>query len=92
MGAGEGGSLSFDYTNRGCRERGTNFGVESGGQVGLGAYVDAETHEGYNSWVNVNFKVPWTPLGASVGSEGVTVPTAAFGESLAVGVGATHYF
>lgn len=84
--------MGVDIHNRGCRERGTNFGVESGGQVGLGAYVDAETHEGYNSWVNVNFKVPGTPLGASVGSEGVTVPTFAVGESLGVGVGGTHYF
>lgn len=92
-GVGEGLSADVDVFNRGCKNPGTNYGAEAEGEAGLGPHVNVEAHAfGNEPWWNVNFGAPGTPLGASVGTEGVTVPTLSFGESAVVGVGGTVYF
>jgi RHS repeat-associated protein len=93
IGVGEGLSGDLDPYDRGCKEPGVNFGVEAQGEFGAGPHVEAEAHAfGREPWWNVNFGLPGTPLGGSIGTDGVTVPTIGVGESAVIGVGGTTYF
>ncbi len=91
-GGGEGLALDIDIYNRGCHQQGLNWGVEGNGEIGFGPEVEAEAHVGTDPWWNINGNIPGTPVGGSIGTEGVTVPTIGFGESVVVGVGGTAYF
>src|SRR5579885_2249741 len=87
VGVGEGFSFDVDIYNRGCHEKGSNWGAEGSGDIGLGPHVEGEAHVGPDSWWNVNAGLGDSPLGASYGTEGATVPTVGFGESGFIGVG-----
>jgi RHS repeat-associated protein len=91
-GVGEGLSIDADLFDRGCHSHGSNWGVEGAGDIGFGPHLEGEAHVGSESWGNLNFGFPGTPLGWSLGNEGVTVPTVGVGESAFYGIGGTHYF
>jgi RHS repeat-associated protein len=92
VGVGEGFAADLDVFNRGCHAKGANWGTEGSGEIGLGPHVEGESHVGSEPWWNVNYGVPGTPFGGSVGTEGVTVPTIGVGEAAVVGVGGTFYY
>jgi RHS repeat-associated protein len=91
-GIGEGFGVSINPTNTGCVAKGSNFGLQGGGQIGLGAGIEADAHVGEeNSW-DINATAPGTPLSVSVGSDGPQGPILTFGESAVVGAGVTIHF
>jgi RHS repeat-associated protein len=92
LGVGEGLDFDLDVFDRRCHAKGSNYGIEGLGQIGFGPHLEAEAHSGEDSWWNVNYGVPDTPFGGSIGTDGITVPTVGFGEAAVVGVGGTFYF
>jgi hypothetical protein len=89
---GEGLDFDLDVYDRGCHAKGSNYGIEASGAIGLGPHIEAEAHLGEESWWNANYNVPDTPFGGSIGTDGITIPTIGVGEAAVVGVGGTFYF
>ncbi len=90
-GVGEGFAMDLDVFDRGCHEHSINYGIQASGEIGLGPLVEGEAHEGPESWWNISAGLQHTPYGASVGTDGITVPTVGGPEGAAVGLGATIY-
>jgi hypothetical protein len=94
FGVGSGAFLGLDPENKKeCHERGSRFGIEAERDLGEGTHLNARgfVGEGGNDW-DIGVGLPGTPLGASVGSEGITAPTFGFGAGAVIGVGGKGYF
>ncbi len=95
-GVGMGFYGSLDPEDSGCHKKSVETAIEGEGEIGLGPNVTLLDHiatdnEGKNS-LDLWFGLPGTPLGGSVGTEGVSVPTFGVGEGGVIGWGAQGFF